>query len=102
MLLQFGKEVRVESAVHAKLLAFRKGILVAATFRWTSSHPFVFQLDTKSVIAWNANPSLESWRFQNILHECYFFRSRISCSLTHINQSRNDVADVLARMSLVE
>lgn len=34
VLLQFGKEVRVDSTVHAEILAFREWILVAKASHW--------------------------------------------------------------------
>lgn len=58
VMLQFRKEVKVELAVHTKFLVFRKGILVVPASRWTLSHHFVFELDSKSIITWVANPSL--------------------------------------------
>lgn len=50
-LLQFGKEVCVDWAVHAEMLVLREGLLGAAASRWTSSHSFVFESDRKYVVA---------------------------------------------------
>lgn len=53
VLLQFGKEVWVDSALYAELLAFQEDMLVAIASCWASSNFFVFESDSKSVIAWS-------------------------------------------------
>lgn len=40
-----------------RVLAFRKGILVAAASYWDSFYFFVFELNFKSIVAWVTNPS---------------------------------------------
>lgn len=57
VLLQFGKEVLVDSTVHVEVLAFRGEILVAVTSRWVSTYSFLFESDSKSVVAWVVNLS---------------------------------------------
>lgn len=42
ILLQFGKAMLVDLAVHVEVLALREGLLVAAASHWTSSHSFSF------------------------------------------------------------
>lgn len=53
VLLQFYMKVKVESAVHVEILAFRERILVAAASHWFQSHSFVFELNAKSVVVWS-------------------------------------------------
>lgn len=53
-LLQFVKEVCVDSTVHAEVLALREGFLVATASRWVSSQSFVFELDSNFVVAYVA------------------------------------------------
>lgn len=78
MLLQFGKEVKEKSTVHAELLTFREEILVATTSRWVSSHHFMFEPDSKLVVLWVANPSSAPWLFQNTVQEfCCIFSLRL-------------------------
>lgn len=60
MLLQFGKSVEVESAIHEEVLALPEGLQVAVASRWISFPSFLFELDFKSVMAWVANPSASS------------------------------------------
>lgn len=55
VLLQFNKEVSVESMVHAELMAFREGILIAAALHWAFSHSFLFESVSQSVLAWVGN-----------------------------------------------
>lgn len=50
VLLQYSKEVHVNSPMHAEILAFRERILVATASRWTSSRSFLFESDSKSVV----------------------------------------------------
>lgn len=99
VILQFGKEVSVQLAIHTELIDFREESLVVAASRWRLSHSFVFELNSKSVISWVTDPSLALWRFQNVLWECYnVFGTDISWSLSHIGRKGSDAADVLARM----
>lgn len=69
VLAQFRKEVVVDLVVHADVLALREGLLAVVASRWTSSHFFVFESDSQSVVAC-ADPSKALWRFRNILFEC--------------------------------
>lgn len=45
VILQFDKEVSMESAVHVDVLALWEGLLVVAVSRWASSHSFMFEFD---------------------------------------------------------
>lgn len=99
VLAQFGKEVTVDLVVHAEVLALREDLLAVVASWWTSSHSFVFESDSQSVLAWIVVSSKALWRFRNILRECCFvFGSCISLSLIHIGRTRNDVANVLVRL----
>lgn len=69
VLIQFEKEVLLDSAVHAELLSFKEDILVAAASRWASIHSFVFELDSQLVVTWASNLSSVPWRFLNILRK---------------------------------
>lgn len=42
ILLQFCKEVKVESVVQMEMMAFKEGLLVTAASPWASSYSFVF------------------------------------------------------------
>lgn len=85
VLLQFFKEVCVDSTIYAEVMTLREGLLVAAVSRWSSSYSFMFELNCKSVIVWVANPILAMWNFQNVLLIwCHIFGSRITWSLSHI------------------
>lgn len=50
ILVQFGKKVPVDSAMHTEFLVFREGILAATTSRWASSHSSIFESDSLSVV----------------------------------------------------
>lgn len=50
MLLQFGKEVGMDSAIHAEVLALREELLVASASIWASTHSFVFEFDSMFVV----------------------------------------------------
>lgn len=54
----FCKEVSVDSAMHAKLLAFREGILIAATSHWAVSYFFLFEFNSHTVMTWVGDPLL--------------------------------------------
>lgn len=70
VLIQFGKEVELDLAVYVEVLALREGILVVAALRWASSHSFLFESDSQSVVAWVEDPSSAPLSFHNILDEC--------------------------------
>lgn len=94
VLVQFCKEVRVDSAVHTEVLVLREGLLVAMALCWASLHYFMFESDSLSVVTWVIVSSLASWRFHNMFRECctifgICINWLISC---------NDVADALARL----
>lgn len=77
VLLQFCKEVRVNSIVDVDVLALREGLLMLAASPWTSTHSFVFELDLRLVIAWVADPSSASWWFHSTFRKyCNIFRSQ--------------------------
>lgn len=65
VLFQFKKEVKVNLAVQTELLAFREGILMAIVSYWVSSHSFVFEFDSKSIVAWIKNPLSALCQFHN-------------------------------------
>lgn len=47
ILVQFGKELVVDSTVHVELLALRQGLLVAVASWWALSHSFLFEFDSQ-------------------------------------------------------
>lgn len=100
LLLQFRKEVRVESTVHDELMPVREGILVTVALWWVSSDPFMFESNSKSVVSWSvANSSSAPWQFQNTLRECYcVFGFGITWTLSHIGRAGNSVVNFLVRM----
>lgn len=51
MLLQFGKEVFADSVIHADVLALREGLVKAVISHWAFSHSFMFEFDSKFVVA---------------------------------------------------
>lgn len=55
MLLQFGKEMCVDAVIHPEVLILWECSLVIAASRWTSSDSFVFESDSKSLVAWVGN-----------------------------------------------
>lgn len=96
VLLQFGREVNVESAVHVEMLAFRDDLLVVAALRSALTHLFVFKLDSKSVVT---DLSSTPWRFHMVLRECLrVFGPGISWSLSHIGRLGNEFMVVLAKL----
>lgn len=89
----------MDSAVHAELLTFKKGILVVVPSRWASNHSFLFESDSQSVVSWVAAPSSAPWQFQHILQKCcHVLGLSIEWSTRHIEHTRNDAIDVLARL----
>lgn len=76
MLLQFGKDVCVESAVHAEVMTLREGLLVVAVGIITLLH---VRIRLKSVMAWVANSLSIPWLLHTILRECcHVFRAATS------------------------
>lgn len=61
VVLQFGKEVYVEFAVHVEILVLRERLLVAAALRWFLFHFFVFEFDSKFVVVWVIDPLSVLW-----------------------------------------
>lgn len=61
VLLQFGKEVQVDSTIHEEMLVFREWILVVAASRLASSLFFLFEFDSKLVVNWVAEPLYAPW-----------------------------------------
>lgn len=45
-------------------------ILVAMTSHWYSSHTFMFESNSKSVVAWIADPTSTPWQFQFSIRKC--------------------------------
>lgn len=77
MLLQFGREINVESAVHAKVVPLREGLLVMVA----SSHLLVFKSNYKSIVVLVADPLSAPWRFYTVLCEyCHVFGVEIRWS----------------------
>lgn len=56
VLLQFSKEVYVDSAIYPKVLTLWEWLLVMTTSRWAALHFLVFESNTESVVAWVATP----------------------------------------------
>lgn len=78
-LLQFGRDVKMDLAIHEEVLALQEGLLVEATSRWVSTHSFVFESDCKSIVAWTADRMSAPWRFHMVFCECcYVFGVGIS------------------------
>lgn len=50
ILIQFCKEVRVDSTLHAEVLALSEGLIVVEASHWASFHFFVFKSDSQIVI----------------------------------------------------
>lgn len=50
VLIQFGKEVVVDSMFHAELLALREDILVIVSSRWAFFHSFLLKSNSQSVV----------------------------------------------------
>lgn len=61
LFFQSGKVMWVDSTVYAKLLTFREGVLVAVALRWIMTHSFLFELDSKFIVAWIADRSSIPW-----------------------------------------
>lgn len=107
-LLQFNKEILSDSAISAKISAIRDGLLIAAASRWSNSSYFMLESDSTNVVAWFKDLSQAPWKFTNIIRECLqWFGSQITWSISRIQRTGNDAADVLARvgaqgMSFVE
>lgn len=51
ILLQFRKEVWVDSTVHKEVLTLMEGLLMAAVSLWAWSHAFVFESNSKFIVA---------------------------------------------------
>lgn len=76
-----------------------EGLLVTVASRWTSSHSFMFESDSKLVVVWVVNHSSTSWDFYNLFRDCSnVFGSAIRWSIVHIDRIGNDAADVLDRI----
>lgn len=67
VLLKFDKQIHVDSTIHGELLAVRKGLLTATTFRWTNSSFFIFKVDFQTIIAQLSDHSDALWRFYNTI-----------------------------------
>lgn len=50
ILLHFAKYIVAESAIHAKVLAVREGLLFAAAARWSSLATFFIESDSMNVV----------------------------------------------------
>lgn len=46
----------VDSTIHTEVMTLDEGLLVTAALWWVSFPSFVFEFDSKSVIAWVADP----------------------------------------------
>lgn len=99
VLLQFCKEVIVDLAVEAEVLALREGLLVAVTSCWASTHSFMFKSDLSSIITWAVNPLSAPWRHHFLIRDCCnVFSHGIRWSISHISRSGNDAVDTSVRM----
>lgn len=97
-LIQFSKEVRVNSTVHVEVVALREGLLVAAASSWASFHSFIFESNSKLAVSWVVDPFLALWRYDNFFRECCnVFGLGITWSIYHISRIGNEAMDV-ARM----
>lgn len=86
VLIQFYKEVRVDSLVYAKVLALKEELLVAAALSRASTHCFKFERDSHAVVSWVPDPPSAPWRFHNLVRQCcHIFGSDINWSIKHIN-----------------
>lgn len=60
----------MDSTVYVEVMTLRVGLLVAAASQWGSSHSFVFEYDSKPVVAWVVDHSSACCQFHNLLYEC--------------------------------
>lgn len=80
---------------------FTGGLLVTAASLCVSSYSFIFESNSKSVVAWVTDPVSTPWRFHNLLCECVnVFRCGICWSISHMGRTRNEAADILVRFGL--
>lgn len=101
VLLHFAKQVKVNSAIYAEVLAIKEGILIAAAFRWSDVAPLDIESDSTNVISLFVSPTSTQWRFQNIIREATIqFVRQIEWSISYTRRSGNEVADILARVEV--
>lgn len=99
ILLHFAKQLEAESAVHAKVLAIRDGLLIAVASRWSNTwlsklnqiQPMQF-CGSWNLLLRNGSSKIPFVRYYSTL------AGHIEWSISYIRRTRNETTDVLTRV----